>query len=217
VLAAAGRLLELGCFRVGGQEYAVGEDATFGLATLRGEHVHAHGDDLEFRYPAKGGIERAVTVEDPELVAVVRGLRRRSGPDGQLLGYRNGAGWHEVRAEEINDYLRETLDCEVTAKDFRTWHATVLAAAGLAAADARSRTARDKAVRRVVREVAEFLGNTPAVARASYVDPRVVDLFHDGVTVSGTLRDASGGLALGDPASHRKLERAVLTMLREAS
>jgi DNA topoisomerase-1 len=216
VLAAACRLLELGCFRVGGQEYAVGEDATFGLATLRGEHVHARGGALEFRYPAKGGIQRAVTVEDEELRRVVGGLRRRSGADGQLLGYRNGAGWHEVRAEEINDYLRETLGCDVTAKDFRTWHATVLAAAGLAAADTGSRTARDRAVRRVVREVADFLGNTPAVARASYVDPRVVDLYHDGVTVSGTLRDTSGGLVLGDPASHRRLERAVLRLLRDS-
>jgi DNA topoisomerase IB len=71
-------------------------------------------------------------------------------------------------------------------------------------------------VRRVVREVADFLGNTPAVARASYVDPRVVDLFHDGVTVSGTLRDTSGGLVLGDPASHRRLERAVLRLLRDS-
>ncbi len=91
----------------------------------------------------------------------------------------------------------------------------VLAAAGLAAAEARFRTARDRAVRRVVREVADFLGNTPAVARASYVDPRVVDLYHDGVTVSAALRDVSGGLVLGDPASHRALERDVLRMLRE--
>jgi DNA topoisomerase-1 len=215
VLAAACRLLELGCFRIGGQEYAVGEDATFGLATLRGEHVHASGGALEFRYPAKGGIQRAVTVADDEVLALVRGLRRRSGADGQLLGHRDGAGWHEVRAEDINDYLRAALDCEVTAKDFRTWHATVLAAAGLAAAEARSRTARDRAVRRVVREVADFLGNTPAVARASYVDPRVIDLYHDGVTVSAALSDVSGGLVLGDPASHRALERAVLRMLRE--
>jgi DNA topoisomerase-1 len=218
VLAAACRLLELGCFRVGGQEYAVGEDATFGLATLRGEHVGTRRGKLVFCYPAKGGIQRTVTVDDPDLLALVRGLRRRCGPDGQLLCYRNGTrGRHEVRAEEINEYLRDATGCEVTAKDFRTWHATVLAAAGLAAAasdGARTATARRRAERRVVREVAEFLGNTPAVARASYIDPRVIDLFHEGVTVAGAVRGVRGPLELGSPANHRALERAVLAMLR---
>jgi DNA topoisomerase-1 len=117
-----------------------------------------------------------------------------------------------VTSAEINLYLREISGAEISAKDFRTWNATVLMAATLAETPPpTSRTAKKKAVRAAYVRVAEQLGNTPAVCRASYVDPRVVDRFEDGETVVDALRDAAG--AEGDREAQRTLEQAVCQML----
>jgi DNA topoisomerase IB len=208
VLAAAVRLLDLGVFRIGGESYASDDnpsgEATFGLATLQRDHVTVRGAAMEFRYPAKGGVEQRRRIEDPEVAPVVKALLKRPDPNPELLGYRESARgpWRDVRGADVNGYLRDATGCEITAKDFRTWHATVLAAVTLAGPEARragSPTARRKAVTRAVREVATQLGNTPAVARGSYVDPRVVDRYHAGVTVV---------VDSGDP------ESAVLALLR---
>jgi DNA topoisomerase-1 len=209
VLAAAVRLLDRGVFRVGGEEYAADDgptDASYGLATLRRDHVTVRGARMEFRYPAKGGIERAVTLDDAEVAPVVRALLRRPDDHPELLAYREGRVWRDVRSGDVNQYLREVTGCDVTAKDFRTWHATVLAAVTLAGPEARaasSPTARKRAVSATMRAVAEVLGNTPAVARKSYVDPRLLDLYHDGVTVP----------VAGD-VTPTKAEAAVLDLLR---
>ncbi|HET8661770.1 MAG TPA: DNA topoisomerase IB [Micromonosporaceae bacterium] len=207
VLATAVRLLESGLFRVGGDEYATGEDATYGLATLRPEHVRVGRDRVVFEYLAKGGVERVCTVTDAEVREMLRELRRRRRGADRLFAYRVGRRWREVRSDDVNGYLREVSGCEMTAKDFRTWHATVLAAVLLARAGAaESVTRRRRTVARVIREVAEELGNTPAVTKASYVDPRVVDRYHEGVTVP--LR----GELDGHPAPPA-VERAVLALL----
>ena len=206
VLATAARLLDLGMFRVGSDQYAAGDDPTFGIATLRPEHVSTRKGGVVFEFPAKGGVEQVRQVCDADVCAVLRDLRRRRDGADRLLAYREGRGWRDVRSDEINDYLREASGAEMTAKDFRTWHATVLAAIQLAGAGPQhSASARRRTVARVMREVAELLGNTPAVARASYVDPRVVDLFHDGV-----LAEVAQG-------THRRTaERAVLDLLADA-
>jgi DNA topoisomerase I len=206
VLAAAARLLDIGVFRIGGEAYADAEDpsglATYGLATLLREHVSVRGAVMEFRYPAKGGIERAQRITDREVAVVVKALLKRSSPEPELLAYRIGRAWHDVRSDDINAYLKEhSHGCEITAKDFRTWHATVFAAVLLAGRPARSATARRRAVSGVMREVAGYLGNTAAVAKASYVDPRVVDLY-----LAGTVVDVESG----DP------EPAVLELLEDA-
>ena len=183
-LALAARLIDLGLFRVGGDEYAGGEDATYGVATLEAGHVTLDGHTVHFRYRAKGGIQREISITDPTVSATVRALRRHRRRDERLLAYRSGARWAEVRSGDVNDYLRAASGCEMTAKDLRTWHATVLAAVALARLDLpASPTALRRAVARVMREVSAHLGNTPAVVRASYVDPRVVDLFHRGTTI----------------------------------
>jgi DNA topoisomerase IB len=214
VLAAVVTLIDLGLFRVGGDEYAKGDDATYGVATLRPEHVRARGGALEFRYPAKGGIERVCAVTDDAVCAVVGELRRRR-DRARLFVYRDEpapgrrsawrAGWRAVRSDDVNGYLKRASGTEMSAKDFRTWHGTVLAALLLAEHDpaVAGATRRRRTVARVMREVADELGNTPAVAKASYVDPRVVDLYHDGVTVALPRSDR--------PAA---LEAAVLRMLR---
>jgi DNA topoisomerase IB len=200
VLACAVRLLELGLFRVGGETYA-DDNGSYGLATVRKGHVRAQGDELRFDYPAKGGQRRVVTIGDPQVAAVVRALKRRRRGGPELLAYKDERGrWVDVRSSDINAYLQEALGEGFSAKDFRTWIATVLAAVGLAAEDgAESDQQQQQAVRRVVRDVARQLGNTPAVARSAYVDPRVIERYEDGRTVGDELAEAgAGGLPGGD-------------------
>ena len=184
VLACAVRLLELGLFRVGGEPY-VEENGSYGLATLRKGHVRAVGADLRFDYPGKGGQRRVVTIGDPDVADVVRTLKRRRHGGPELLAYKNERGhWVDVRSSDINDYLRRALGSQFSAKDFRTWTATILAAVALAAEEeADTERQRRRAVVRVVRRVADVLGNTPAVARGSYVDPRVIERYEGGETL----------------------------------
>jgi DNA topoisomerase IB len=180
VLAAAVRLIDLGFFRPGGEEYAA-ENGTFGIATIRREHVTCRRGELVFDYLAKGAKQREQAVVDADVRAVVVGLRRRKGGGDGLFGYRVHRSWHDVTAADINGYLAEISGDEFTAKDFRTWHATVLAAVGLAVPEgAVTVAARRRAIARMCREVASSLGNTPAVARACYIDPRVISLYEDG-------------------------------------
>jgi DNA topoisomerase IB len=219
VLAASVRLIDLGFFRPGGEEYAA-ENGTYGLATIRREHVTCtRGGQLVFEYIGKSAKHREQAVADETVCAVVRSLKRRRSGEGhdELLAYRSGKRWHDVSAADINDYLREVSGGDFTAKDFRTWHATVLAAVGLAVSvpAAESESARKRAVARVVREVADYLGNTPAVARASYIDPRIISLYEEGITIAPALTDLGKGREFGDVATRGHAERAVLKLLTE--
>jgi DNA topoisomerase IB len=209
VLAAAARLLDLGLFRVGGEEYAE-ENNTYGLATLRREHVTIRQGRLVFDYPAKGGLRRQEVVEDRRVAGVVTALRRRrDDPNPELFAYRTGDSWNDVKSATVNDYLREVSGLDMSAKDFRTWHATVLMAAVLARGPVpASRRGRDRTVRSGYVEVSEALGNTPAVCKASYVDPRVVELYHDGTVIALPPAKRS------DDAMRTALEREVLDLLR---
>jgi DNA topoisomerase-1 len=216
VLAAAFRLLDLGFFRVGGESYAE-ENGTFGLATMRRSHVTVTGDLLVFDYIAKSGKQRVQAVVDDSVRKVVAALLKRDDRSKELLAYKDRAGWHDITSADINGYLREVLGAEVSAKDFRTWHATVLTAVGLAVSTQAptSTTARKRAVTRVVKEVSEYLGNTPAVCRSSYIDPRVIDLYDDGVTIQRSLERLGADVAFGQPATHGQVEEAVLRLLRK--
>ena len=221
VLGAAARLLDLGFFRIGNEEYAPDGDAgtpgSFGLATMRREHVSCSGDVLTFDYVAKSGQPRVQSVGDESLCALVRTLKRRRDGHPELLGYKTAGGWVDLKSHDINDYLRDITGGEFTAKDFRTWHATVLCAVALAVSvDApTSQSARKRAVTRAVKEVAHYLGNTPTVCRASYVDPRVIDLYNDGVTVRDDLDRLGAGAQFGELATQGAIEQAVLHLLRE--
>jgi DNA topoisomerase IB len=214
VLAAAIRLIDLGFFRPGGEEYAE-ENGTFGLATIRKEHVSLSHGQLVFEYLAKGAKQREQAVAEDQVCAVVRSLRRRRDGGDQLLVYRSGPRWHDVTAADINDYLREVSGGDYTAKDFRTWHATVLAAVGLAVSEraAGSEASRKRAIARVVREVADYLGNTPAVARASYIDPRIVEQYEEGRTIAAALGELGKDCDFGDLATRDHAEKAVLRLL----
>lgn len=190
VLAVAHQLLDVGYFRAGGEEYAQ-ENGSFGLATLRREHVRLCRGGVEFDYPAKSGVRRTITIEDPMLVNAVRSLLRADTRLPRLLVYRADDGWAEVHADDVNSRFRELVGDEFTIKDLRTWHGTVLAAEAFAhAPEPTSKTARRRAASAVMKAVSEELGNTPAVARSSYVDPRVVRAYEGGVTIAPALRRA---------------------------
>ncbi|HUN35107.1 MAG TPA: DNA topoisomerase IB [Trebonia sp.] len=216
VLAGAVRLIDLGFFRPGGEEYAA-ENGTFGLATIRRAHVTCRKSEITFEYTGKSGKDRQQTIADELACSVVQELKRRRSGAGldDLLVYRNGRGWHNVSSADINVYLREVSGGDFTAKDFRTWHATVLAAVGLAVSlpAAQPGAGRNRAVARVVREVAGYLGNTPAVARASYIDPRIIALYEKGITIAPVLADLGDGQGFGGIATKGHAERATLRLL----
>ena len=215
VMAAAARLLDLGLFRVGGEEYAE-EHSTYGLATLRREHVKIRQGKLVFDYTAKAGIRRQEFVEDRQVAEVVTALRRRrDDPNPELFAYRVGDSWNDVKSTTVNEYLREVSGLDMSAKDFRTWHATVLGAMALAVSTPTisSPTARKRAVSRAMKEVSTYLGNTPTVARASYVDPRVIDLFNDGRTIEPALPSIGEGAPDDAPGTQGAVEDAVLELL----
>ncbi|MEV5969609.1 DNA topoisomerase IB [Streptomyces sp. NPDC051921] len=208
VLACATRLLDLGFFRVGSQAY-VRDNSTYGLTTLRREHVDCGRGEICFHYPAKNGTERTCRVTDPAARTAVRSLLRRRDTGPALFAYWEGRAWHELRATDLNDYLRDRSGAEMTAKDFRTWNATVLAAVALAVS--RRAEAPRRAVTRAVREVSAYLGNTPAVCRASYIDPRVVESYERGRTIAPALEGL--GARPGRPAIQGPVEEAVRRLL----
>jgi DNA topoisomerase IB len=214
VLACAVRLLDRGYFRVGSEEYT-DQNGSYGLATLRKEHVRIEGEQVWFDYLAKGGKRRVVSVRDPAVKDVIRPLKARRGGGDELLAYDDGDGWRDVRSSDVNQYIKEVAGERFSAKDFRTWHATVLAAMALSArADVSpSLTTRRRAMSAAVKEVAAYLGNTPTVARASYIDPRVLDRFLEGTTLAGVLRDVSGRDGTFDPDAQAQLEAAVLDLV----
>jgi DNA topoisomerase-1 len=188
--AAAVRLLDLGYFRIGNDVYAE-ENNSFGLTTLQRRHVRRKGNVLVFQFEGKSGIEHRIEIDDPAAMTALDVMRKRRAPSqDRLLAWKDGRTWRELDSGQVNEYLRRTTGVEATAKDFRTWHATVLAAIALAESDEPGETvaSRKRAVSTAMKEVSSYLGNTPALARASYVDPRVIDAYEEGRTISTTAR-----------------------------
>jgi DNA topoisomerase IB len=215
VLACSVRLLDRGFFRVGGEDYAV-ENETYGLATIRKDHVRVGKDTITFDYPAKSGQRRLQSIVDEQVHDIVAALRRRRGGEPELLAYKEGTRWRDIKSADINAYVKEVVGGDFSAKDFRTWNATVLASVALAVsgpvADA-SRTARKRAKTRAVKEVARYLGNTPAVCRASYIDPRIFDRYDSGLTIGGVLIEVGDSNDLD--SLHGPVEEAVLDLIAE--
>jgi len=213
VLAAAVRLLDLGFFRVGGERYAE-DNGTYGLATLQRDHVSFARGQIVFNYLAKGSFERVQAVADPQVCRVIRSLKARPSGGDELFAYYRDGQWHLVHSAEINSYLKDLTGLDVSAKDFRTWNATVLAAVGLAVSPVprTSATSRKRAIARVVTEVSQYLGNTPAVCRASYIDPRVIERYQRGDTIVDAL-DRLGDTEEGSLATQGAIEEAVLQLL----
>lgn len=210
-LAVAFRLLDRGAFRIGGEAYAARHE-TYGLATLRKDHLRITGDGtLTFRYRAKSGLEQLLELRDEDLLSPLTTLRRRRGGGVELLAYRNGRGWVDLSTSDVNGYIKDLLGPDASAKDFRTWRGTVLAAVSLARAeDVTTARRRQAAVREAVKRVAADLGNTPAVSRVSYIDPQVIDAFERGQTIPS---DAAGPDEVTTRTDLAPAERAVLELL----
>ncbi|WP_101948615.1 DNA topoisomerase IB [Mycobacterium sp. 3519A] len=191
VLALALLLLDLGYFRAGGEQYAE-ENNSYGIATLLCEHVALQKHAVEFDYPAKSGVRRTLLIEDDEVARSARALLRGRRESDRFLVCRNGSGWVDLHADDLNARFKELVGEDYTVKDLRTWHGTVLGAAAFVDADPpANKTVIKRVESAVMKEVAEELGNTPAVARSSYVDPRVVQGYEAGLTIAAGVRRAN--------------------------
>jgi DNA topoisomerase-1 len=213
-LACAVRLLDRGFFRIGSEDYAE-ENETYGLATMQKRHVTVDGDRVTFDYETKGGQHRVQWIIDPAVAAVVRALKRRRGGGEELLAFKQGRRWVDVKSTDINEYVKEVTGGDFSAKDFRTWNGTLLAAVALAvsgSAAGGSKTGRKRAKVRAVKEVARYLGNTPAIARSSYIDPRVFDRYDGGRIISGVFEEFAEDTSAW-PNIQPVVEEAVLDLL----
>jgi DNA topoisomerase-1 len=212
VLAAAVRLLDLGSFRVGSDDYAE-QNESYGLTTLTRSHLSVGQTGMIFDYPAKSGVRRVQLIQDPELVGILTPLRRRRSGE-RLLAFRDGRRWTDVHAEDVNAYLKEHAAPSVSAKDFRTWNATVLAAVSVASHPVvGSPSSRERVIREAIATVADHLGNTPAVSRASYVDPRVLDRYRAGTDIRAVLEQNGPRTDPADRRARHRIEAAVLELL----
>lgn len=190
VLAAAFRMLDSGSLRVGSERYT-NENGSRGLATLLCAHVHVRKECLELSFPAKSGKDWESEIHDADLAALVRTLKRRGGK-ARLLAFKDGRTWRPVTSADINGYVKERTGSDFTAKDFRTLRGTVAAAVSLARSGPQPTVAaRKRAVSVAMLEAATVLGNTPSIARKSYVDPRLLDRFAAGETIDPKRVDAA--------------------------
>jgi DNA topoisomerase I len=200
VLAAAFRMLDLGGLRIGSSEYEE-ENGSYGLTTLHGEHVEVDGDEVHLHFPAKSHKVWESTMRDPDLAALLAELKRR-GDDQRLLAYRRDGEWRTITPSDVNAYVRKRLHGKFSAKDFRTLRGTVSAAISLAEHGPEEKKGLQKrAIADAMRAAAAELSNTPTVAKASYVDPRLVDHYRAGETI--------------DPARTRAAEAEVRALLFE--
>jgi DNA topoisomerase-1 len=211
VLATIVYLLEATMMRIGNDEYAR-ENKSYGLTTLRNRHVRIDGSEVEFRFRGKSGVYHDVKVHDRRLARIIQ--RTRDLPGQDLFQYLDEDGeTHTVGSSDVNDYLRTITGEDYTAKDFRTWSGTVLAAMALQEFEAvDSDTQAKKNVVRAIESVAERLGNTPSVCRKCYVHPAVLDAYLDGTMLEGLRARAEESL-VEDLKDLQPEEAAVLAML----
>src|SRR3954454_22121757 len=215
-LAAAVRLVDLGCFRLGSDSYTE-QHGSYGLTTLERRHVERADGCYVFSFEGKSGVEHEIRLDDPQLCEVVSRVTRRRGAGARLPDAKEGRRGVPLQPADVNEYIRKLFGLDVTAKDFRTWHATVHVATALGESvleqderqRAASKTARKKVVRQAIVGAAEMLGNPPTVCRSSYVDPRVIDLYESDVTIAPALAKS--------PRNREKardhLDRAVVRLL----
>jgi DNA topoisomerase-1 len=190
VLAAAFRMLDSGSLRVGSERYT-NENGSHGLATLLCAHVQVRKGRLQLSFPAKSGKNWESEIADEDLAALARVLKRRGG-NARLLAYKDGRTWRPLTSADINGYVKERTGSDFTAKDFRTLRGTVAAAVSLAQSGPQNRVAARKgAIGTAMLEAAAVLGNTPSIARKSYVDPRLLDHFAAGETIDPKRLDSA--------------------------
>ena len=215
VCSCAVRLLDLGRFRVGSERYEA-DNQSYGLTTIKRKHLTIERGVATFDYPGKSGKRGRQVIEDQSVMPVLKALKsRKQAPKLQdLLVFHEGREWHDLAADDVNAFIKEIAGEGFSAKDFRTWNATVLAAVFLSAAEEpTSKTAQKRAITDAVKRTAAYLNNTPAVCRASYIDPRVFDRYADGETIAPQLKRIERGADPGRFAEREAIERAVLRLL----
>lgn len=213
VLATIVYLLEATMMRVGNEEYAR-QNKSFGLTTLRDRHARIDGSEVEFRFRGKSGVRHAIRLDDPRLARIVR--RMRDLPGQELFQYVDEDGEQRtVGSADVNDYLREITGEDFTAKDFRTWSGTLLAALALQEYERFDSEAQAKKnVVRAIETVAERLGNTPSICRKCYVHPAVIESYMDG-TMLHALRERARDEMSNALQALSPEEAAVLALLQE--
>lgn len=203
VLAAGIRMLDLGCFRPGSETSA--DVGNHGLTTLERQHMRRDGEALWFRFDGKSGVAQDIRIEDADVVRVVTRVTARRSASSRVLASRVAGRWSAISPDELNERIHELAGAAITAKDFRTWHATTTAAATLAEPPLpTSQRARQRRIREAIEAASTLLGNTPTVARSAYVDPRVIELFDRGVVIDPV------------PNTQNALDQAVSMLLSEA-
>lgn len=209
VVALALAIMDETLLRVGNAEYAR-QNGSFGLTTLRDRHVAFEGDEVRFSFVGKSGQERTVALADRALARLVKACRDI--PGYTLFQYHTARGKDAIDSGDVNDYLRETMGGPFSAKDFRTWGGTVLAAEALRAfGAAEDETAADRAIRETCKAVAASLGNTVAVCRSYYIHPRIPESYRAGVLLPALARRNAGNT----PGGLEPAEAAVLSVLQD--
>lgn len=212
ILAAIVRLLEETHIRIGNEQYAK-ENASYGLTTLHNDHADIDGSTVHFHFRGKSGKSHAIDLQDPRLAKIIK--KSQELPGEELFEYVGADGQaHTVGSDDVNAYLHEITGQEFTAKDFRTWAGTVLAARALSECDAATSPSKcRKTISAAIKAVAKELGNTPAVCRKCYVHPAILDAYADGTLLDALRRQAEATLARSQ--SLRDEEAAMMRLLRD--
>lgn len=211
VLAGAVRLIDQAFFRVGNEKSAR-EEETFGLTTLRPEHLELSQGEMEFRFPGKWGKLQLRATHDEETAALITEMLEAG--DGEIFKFERHDSLQDVKARHVNSYIRDAIGEEFSAKDFRTWGGTLVCAAELSDVDpAETEYKRKRQVTSAVKATAQMLGNTPAVCRSSYICPRLLTEFTEGRSFVGLRTSGGHGLVARTTLSIQ--EKALLRFLRE--
>ena len=212
VLATIVSIMERTFIRVGNEEYARTNNS-YGLTTMKNKHVDVKGSKVQFNFRGKSGVEHSVDIADRRLARIVKKVQDL--PGQELFGFVDDGGVaRDIKSQDVNDYLREITGEDFTAKDFRTWAGTVLAAVALNHLDAcETQKEAKKNVKNAITAVAKILGNTPAVCRKCYVHPAVLETYLSGNMIEGLKRKTEEALAQNLP-DLRSVEAAVMTFLQ---
>lgn len=214
VLATMVRLLESAFFRPGSDFYTK-QNKSYGLTTMRSKHLEINGDELIFTYRGKSGKDQEKHITDAKLAKIVKEIDEMPGYEIFKFVDENGI-IQDVKSEHLNQYIREVMGEEFSAKDFRTWSGTMIAAIALDELDVeeeKDQKTMDKNIRNAVIQVSEKLGNTPAVARSSYIDPRVIDKYINGKTLKYFQKEVNKLLKKNENLSESEI--GVLCLLKE--
>lgn len=210
VLAAVIRLIDHGFFRVGNDKSAKSE-ATFGLTTVRGSHVEVRGDEVRFEFVGKWRKEHRRSIRDRQIASLVRELKAMDGR-GELFRWVEKGRTFDVKDRHVNDYIHAAIGDEFSAKDFRTWAGTLISSMALGfLGQAPTKAERKRRIRKAIQSTAEMLGNTPAVCRSSYICPRILKDYEEGLEFESMRKKGTPIPKMGLSVE----EKALLRFLRE--